>query len=521
MPRGCNHQWQKGNKEARKCISNFFGRNKRCTSAIKNPVVWCRSHYQTNAYSNVHWKFQKLALIDEQLIRIENDSPGTYYTITVKHSEAVRLDAHMRGIPQPNRPPRMHNRGTSYEAPLNTLRHIELSWIGTDKSPDDCRELLHWVYGEMTAGRVDDIPSFEFLPHFNGVRVHVQDPQLRGIVRSDNRARARAQVVDSNMGSAVVGDVEMTGVDADMGDSEAPTEYAMMTDEHEAPTPNAEASEFDTEYTRTDDEHETAPPVASRVVVLSSPRQAIATTAQSNTMASNTNKTATSQYRAASVFTNPRFSSSPIKARSQTAEPSKVSRNIHQTAIGSSSFNKATRDEALSTHANKTVGAPDSSAGANVHASMGKSHIERAIAGFQLINSSTATQTVMALQLSLQLANSVEKETSDQSLKGKQTSSQPTRAQFETPVRPVQPGNSPGTNVAQTPGSSRSLPSLANMTPSSSGTESMTRRQILIAQYERMDGRNENGATDPRPAAARRTEIRGKKPYDRPPRPSM
>jgi hypothetical protein len=199
MPRGCNHQWQKSNKESRKCISNFFGRNKRCTLAIRNPIIWCRSHYQTNAYQNENWRFQKMHLIDEQLIRIESSDPGTLYTVTLKHSEAIRLDNFVRGVTEPARPPRLHLRGTSFEAPLAILQYFENNFLGRNKTKEHCQSILEWTFDEMMAGRMTEIPHIEFLPQFPGIKLQVQDVQRRGLIRADNASQLEGQEEDVDM----------------------------------------------------------------------------------------------------------------------------------------------------------------------------------------------------------------------------------------------------------------------------------------------------------------------------------
>jgi hypothetical protein len=198
IPTGCPHQWQK--KDYRRCISNFFGRNKRCTLAIKREVYWCRSHYQTNAFKRENWKYQRLGLIQEQACRIEEDS-GARYTICLKNEEAERLNNWaINGEDLPVKAVK-HKRGQSFRAPMWALRFMENEWVGTDKTLDEVFEFVAWTNQLLRTGRIQDIPIIEFLPQFENVKITLQKAQKDSIARAKSRglnARNDVEIPDAS-----------------------------------------------------------------------------------------------------------------------------------------------------------------------------------------------------------------------------------------------------------------------------------------------------------------------------------
>jgi hypothetical protein len=186
IPIGCAHQWQKSRKLARPCVSNFFGRNKRVTLAIKRKILWCRSHYQTNAYQTANWKFQRLGLIREQAIRIDEDDEALY-TITLKNEEAERINSwYHAGIDMPTKDA-LHHRGQTFRSPIWALRFIENEWVGVDMPLDSVLDFVQWTTEMLASGRLNDIPMIEFLPQFDKIRITLQKAQVDSIARAKAR----------------------------------------------------------------------------------------------------------------------------------------------------------------------------------------------------------------------------------------------------------------------------------------------------------------------------------------------
>src|ERR1700753_179971 len=90
IPFGCGNFAQYSLKESRKCVSDFFGRNKSCTKLIEQPITWCRAHYQQKGYHKRTWRFERLRLVTEQFRRLEKQEPGILYTLVPIKGEAER-----------------------------------------------------------------------------------------------------------------------------------------------------------------------------------------------------------------------------------------------------------------------------------------------------------------------------------------------------------------------------------------------------------------------------------------------
>ena len=164
---GCN-QTQYLLSQSRKCISDHFGRNKKCTRAIADPIIWCRSCYQRKSYQP-GWPGRKINLIREQLRRIEIQEPGVNYVVVIKHSEQERLNKFNNGnaVDEPVRNP--HDK--SYRAPITVLQHIYTNWVGPGvQTLAEIITLVDYVASlwndDPKLRQIDDVPSFELLANF-------------------------------------------------------------------------------------------------------------------------------------------------------------------------------------------------------------------------------------------------------------------------------------------------------------------------------------------------------------------
>jgi hypothetical protein len=186
LPAGCHHQDQKSADLARKCVSDYFGRNKKCTEMIPNQIIWCRAHYQAAQYQQDVWKFQKIGLIDEQFLRNEKAVPGLQYTVTLKVSEATRLDKYLASIRSTKKPEQKSKRGQNYEAHPEILRYIENRWVGEHKSMKHCQSLLIWAYSFIKRDLLTQMPMVVFLPEFDTLGRHkLQKNQANGLTRAE------------------------------------------------------------------------------------------------------------------------------------------------------------------------------------------------------------------------------------------------------------------------------------------------------------------------------------------------
>jgi hypothetical protein len=81
-----------GNRNPRKCISHFFGRNKSCTRAFPDWVwVWyCRKHYQRARYRAESWPFTQCDIFQETLNRMEDWGGVASFTLILRKREDIR-----------------------------------------------------------------------------------------------------------------------------------------------------------------------------------------------------------------------------------------------------------------------------------------------------------------------------------------------------------------------------------------------------------------------------------------------
>lgn len=149
--------------DSRTCVSDYFGRNKAATARIKRPIRWCRKHYQRASFQRDTWQLNKVALILEQLDRIEEDDAGTTYTIGIKRSELQRLSDYNNAGKK--NPVALKDLGHG-EAPVSILQHIFDNYKGSNRTLQDCKSLINWVRAERDSGRIKNIPQFEMVPEW-------------------------------------------------------------------------------------------------------------------------------------------------------------------------------------------------------------------------------------------------------------------------------------------------------------------------------------------------------------------
>jgi hypothetical protein len=168
FPQGCD-QWQKKLGDSRKCVSDYFGRNKKCTKIIPFQR-WCRSHYQRTSYKPDKpdkqrlrsWAKIKTGMIRDTFDIIEDMETGVLYTMVLKKGEQMRLNNHVHQKEQPANP-----KSKTYQAPMNVLQRIHRDFIGTHKARADVEELVDYIDNLLDDEDVDDVPHFEMLPEFS------------------------------------------------------------------------------------------------------------------------------------------------------------------------------------------------------------------------------------------------------------------------------------------------------------------------------------------------------------------
>ena len=158
---------------SRKVISDHFGRNKACTRLITDWPLFCRKHYQRATYNQKLWQARKITLILRQFDIIEDQFPGTKYTVALKKSEESRLNTFSRKIaagvdlsvatalvaPE---------KGKHFEAPVEVLREIEqLNYLGKDKKKFEVEAAVNSIRDMLENEDTEQVPSIEFLPQLD------------------------------------------------------------------------------------------------------------------------------------------------------------------------------------------------------------------------------------------------------------------------------------------------------------------------------------------------------------------
>jgi hypothetical protein len=157
---------------SRKVISDHFGRNKACTRDIASWPLFCRKHYQRATYNKDLWQIRKLNLIFRQFDVIDEEFPGTTYNITLKKSEAARLEKYclmvMSGRSAEDAAKAVASvAGKHFEAPIEILRELYLD-MGDDRTIDQVKEVIEKIHQQITDGATKQVPSIEFLPNLRG-----------------------------------------------------------------------------------------------------------------------------------------------------------------------------------------------------------------------------------------------------------------------------------------------------------------------------------------------------------------
>jgi hypothetical protein len=151
--------------ESRPCISDYFGRNKAKTRAIKRPVIYCRKHYQRCSNKESVWRFIKIRLILEQIERIEEDHPNTTYDVSLKKSEMDRLSKYNNEKAAGKNP--SGGIATKKVATIPVLKHIYVHFVGKGKTKTECEDLVNWCRTQIIDGHMEFLPTFEMVPNIS------------------------------------------------------------------------------------------------------------------------------------------------------------------------------------------------------------------------------------------------------------------------------------------------------------------------------------------------------------------
>ncbi|KAH8730899.1 hypothetical protein GQ44DRAFT_606187 [Phaeosphaeriaceae sp. PMI808] len=173
-------------KYSRKVISDHFGRNKACTRHIKDWPLFCRKHYQRATYDKPSWQKRKLDLIFRQFEVIETQFPGTTYQILFKKSENERINEYVRKVAtaesefkrtgdEKELKKQLAEIAKAYapvstktfEAPIEILQLLD-NHVGKGKTKDEARDVVQFLFDEINEGRIEQVPSIEFLPSVPG-----------------------------------------------------------------------------------------------------------------------------------------------------------------------------------------------------------------------------------------------------------------------------------------------------------------------------------------------------------------
>jgi hypothetical protein len=224
IPFGCGNYLQYSLKESRKCVSDFFGRNKTCTKLIAQPIIWCRAHYQQKGYHKRTWRFERLQLVSEQFRRIEKQEPSILYTLVPIRGESERIISIVEK--DKDIPPKeaTHGRGQHYRAPRWALMRIYNRFVGENFTMEDCIEFLTWAEKHMKLGHLQQIPQIEFLPQFqacftsNKKGLGMCAPQKKLLTRrQEAEAKGTTEDIDS--------DAEDIPLDGEFDDYDEELEY--------------------------------------------------------------------------------------------------------------------------------------------------------------------------------------------------------------------------------------------------------------------------------------------------------
>ncbi|KAL8783058.1 MAG: hypothetical protein Q9213_004905 [Squamulea squamosa] len=162
----------------RKVTSHIFGRNKRQTHQIPEGcwLKYCRKHYQRQKYRRPSdWYETQLLLVDAQLDRLEEWGGVIDWTIQLRKKEREAVDEELKYEA-------VH--GCLPSGPLSRERFL-LRYLGKNKTFAEVREVVNVINEECDRTKINELPSFEFLPRIDERR----NPRpRRGIARRGGRA---------------------------------------------------------------------------------------------------------------------------------------------------------------------------------------------------------------------------------------------------------------------------------------------------------------------------------------------
>lgn len=152
----------------RKIVSQYFGRNKRCTQLLADRLwlVWCRKHYQQRRYNLQQegtWHLKKLELIRLQIQQFQDLTDIDGWHITLHKTEQILLDRENAAAATPGAE---HPGSPVWERFLEPL-------LGCNKTYEQLYAVLHVIEAEFQTtaflardNKNKDMPAIEFLPSF-------------------------------------------------------------------------------------------------------------------------------------------------------------------------------------------------------------------------------------------------------------------------------------------------------------------------------------------------------------------
>ena len=152
----------------RKIVSQYFGRNKRCTQLLADRlwIVWCRKHYQQRRYNLQQegtWHLKKLELIRIQVKQFQDFSDIVCWGITLHKTEQILLDRENAAAVIP---------GANPPASPVWERFLE-PYLGRNKTYEQLYAVLRVIEAEFQTtaflareNKDKDMPAIEFLPSF-------------------------------------------------------------------------------------------------------------------------------------------------------------------------------------------------------------------------------------------------------------------------------------------------------------------------------------------------------------------
>ena len=154
----------------RKIVSQYFGRNKRCTQLLTDELwlVWCRKHYQQRRYNLQQegiWHLKKLELIKIQIERFEDSNRIASWDIALHKTERIRLDGENAAAAIPGAKPLASSLWERFLEP----------YLGRNRTYAQLYAVLRVIEAEFQttaflarANKDKEMPAIEFLPVFPG-----------------------------------------------------------------------------------------------------------------------------------------------------------------------------------------------------------------------------------------------------------------------------------------------------------------------------------------------------------------